>query len=233
MYDIPFVHLLYLLLPLCCVAYFYNKWVHNVKELVYATIRMLVQLMAIGYILTGLFNQRHWWMGMIVLSCMLAIATFIVLRNTNDRSWSHYWRILGATAIAALINLWLIVAVVLNIRAQYEPRILIPLAGLAFHTIMNVLSLAIERFESDYDRHRNFSSARQHAVKVALIPQINALFAVGLVSLPGMMTGQILSGIDPLIAVRYQIVIMLLGVTGGGGSVVIYFLLLEKMQRYR
>lgn len=230
MYDIPFFHLLYLLLPLSCVVYFYSKWVHNAKELAYATVRMLVQLVAIGYILTGLFQQRHWWVGMLVLGFMLAISTYITLRNTSNKSRQHYGIIFCATAVAALVNLWLIVVVVLRTPPQYEPRVLIPLAGMAFHTIMNVMSLAIERFETDYANHQHFARARQHAVKAALIPQINALFAVGLVSLPGMMTGQILSGIDPLIAVRYQIVIMLLGVTGGGGSVVLYFLLLEKIK---
>lgn len=229
MYDISLVRLLYLLFPLFCVAYFYNKWVDNSNELVYASVRMLVQLIAIGYVLTALFSQRHWWVGILVAVFMLVVSSFISLRNTSNKNWLHYLIVFTATAVAAIVNLWLILVLVLNIGGSYDPRVLIPLSGMAFHSIMNVLSLAIERFETEYDKNQSFGCARKYAFKAAMIPQINALFAVGLVSLPGMMTGQILSGIDPLIAVRYQIVIMMLGVSGGGGSVIIYFLLRDKI----
>jgi putative ABC transport system permease protein len=93
---------------------------------------------------------------------------------------------------------------------------------------MNVLSLAIERFDKELSRNESFESARKTSFKSALIPQINSLLAVGLVSLPGMMTGQILSGIDPLIAVRYQIMIMATILSSAGISLIIYFLLSKK-----
>lgn len=125
-----------------------------------------------------------------------------------------------STWISASLHLGLILFFVLDLTT-YEPRYAIPLAGMVFSNIMNVISLAIERFES---LDKAFEHARKEAMRVSLIPQINSLLAVGLVSLPGMMTGQILSGIDPLIAVRYQIVIMLLGISGGGMSVILYFL---------
>ena len=70
------------------------------------------------------------------------------------------------------------------------------------------MSLAAERFESETTRGIRYVEARNTAMDAALIPQINALLAVGLVSLPGMMTGQILSGVEPLVAVKYQIVVM-------------------------
>ena len=73
-----------------------------------------------------------------------------------------------------------------------------------------------------------FEQAREIAFKACMIPQINSLLAVGLVSLPGMMTGQILSGVDPLIAVRYQIMIMTMILSSAGISAIIYFLLKKK-----
>ena len=93
---------------------------------------------------------------------------------------------------------------------------------------MNVISLAIERFEKELIRNESFENARKIAFKSALIPQINSLLAVGLVSLPGMMTGQILSGVDPLIAVRYQIMIMSTILSSAGISLIIYFYLSKK-----
>lgn len=95
---------------------------------------------------------------------------------------------------------------------------------------MNVLSIGIERFEKEFAREGEFESARSIAFKAALIPQINSFLAVGLVSLPGMMTGQILSGIDPLIAVRYQIMIMAIILSTAGITNIIYFTLKQRFQ---
>lgn len=233
MYDIPLIHFLYMLLPLSWVVFYYGKWVGNGREMIHALVRMLVQLIAIGYVLVLIFQYERAWLGALILMFMLIVSTFITLRNTIYKSCQHYFIILIATTLSALFHLFLIVYVILDIHKIYEPRFLIPLAGMVFSTIMNVLSLAIERFEADYQTHKHLANARQHAFKAAMIPQINALFAVGLVSLPGMMTGQILSGIDPLIAVRYQILIMLLGISGGGGSVVLYFLIMDKWRRQK
>lgn len=230
MYDIPLSNLLYLIAPLLFVAYFYGKWVQNTTVLLYAAVRMAAQLIAVGYVLTALFSQRHWWLGVLVLGFMLVIASFITLRNTTNKTPAHYLLILSTTAIVGLLNLVLVVAVVLNTGTAYKPQVLIPLAGMVFYTIMNTLSLAIERFEGEYRKQQDFVHARQSAFKAAMIPPLNALLAVGLVSLPGMMTGQILSGVAPLIAVRYQMVIMVLSVSGGGGSVVVYFLLREHLK---
>jgi len=96
-----------------------------------------------------------------------------------------------------------------------------------FANAMNTVSIAAERFESEFTQNNNYIKARAISYKAAFIPTINALFAVGLVSLPGMMTGQILSSIDPLIAVHYQIMVMLMILGSSGISVAIYLYLLK------
>ena len=85
-----------------------------------------------------------------------------------------------------------------------------------------------KRFDKEISRNKTFEIARNSAFKSSLIPQINSLLAVGLVSLPGMMTGQILSGVDPLIAVRYQIMVMSTILSSAGISMIIYFILKER-----
>ncbi len=92
---------------------------------------------------------------------------------------------------------------------------------------MNTVSLAAERFESELGRSVEYLQARAKAMDAALIPQINALLAVGLVSLPGMMTGQILSGVEPMIAVRYQIVVMCM-IFGSAGIAAALYLALQR-----
>ena len=88
------------------------------------------------------------------------------------------------------------------------PRYMIPLAGMVFASSMNGISLAAERLRAELERNIKYKKAKVIALKAALIPITNSLLAVGLVSLPGMMTGQILSGVSPHIAVRYQIMVM-------------------------
>jgi putative ABC transport system permease protein len=91
-----------------------------------------------------------------------------------------------------------------------------------FASAMNTVSLAAERLEAEIGRGVARKEARRLAYSAALIPLLNILFAVGLVSLPGMMTGQILSGISPLIAVRYQIMVMCMLTGASGISAAIY-----------
>ncbi|RXJ68596.1 hypothetical protein CRV08_07145 [Halarcobacter ebronensis] len=227
MQNISFYNLCLTLLPLIVVWYYYKKWTNNSTEIIVATLRMLVQLIAIGYVLIFIFENKNIYLGLFIITFMIIVSSFIALRNTNDKSKKHYLQIFIAILGAGLINLFIII-LVLKLEYTYEPRYIIPLSGMIFANTMNALSLAIERFEKESLREDSFEKAREIAFKACLIPQINALLAVGLVSLPGMMTGQILSGVDPLIAVRYQIMIMTMVLSSAGLSTIIYFLIKRK-----
>jgi len=98
---------------------------------------------------------------------------------------------------------------------------------MVFANAMNSVALAVERLESEIERNVEYAEARVIALRAAMIPVINSLFAVGLVSLPGMMTGQILSGVSPLIAARYQIMVMCM-VFGSAGITTVLFLIMAK-----
>lgn len=229
MQNISLANLAFMLIPLCFVWYFYAKWTNKTYEIPYATLRMLVQLVLIGYVLVLVFENKNIFLGMIILSFMLIASCAIMFRNTKDKSLKNFALMLFVTCFSASIHLFLMIHIVLDISYFYEPRYVIPIAGMIFSNIMNVISLAIERFEEEV-LNNSFEIARNTAFKASLIPQINSLLAVGIVALPGMMTGQILSGIDPLIAVRYQIMIAILGVSGGGVGVILYFLIKKKFQ---
>ena len=113
-------------------------------------------------------------------------------------------------------------------QTWFEPSLVIPIAGMIFANSMNTVSLAAERFESEFKQEKDYIKARRIALDASLIPQINSLFAVGLVALPGMMTGQILSGVDPIIAVRYQIMVMWMTFESGGLASVLYLTLRRR-----
>jgi putative ABC transport system permease protein len=118
--------------------------------------------------------------------------------------------------------------IILELPRWYEPRFVIPLAGMVFANSMNTISLAGERFHVERQRGEDYLSARNTAIEAAMIPQINALLAVGLVSLPGMMTGQILSGIEPLTAARYQIMVMCMIFSTAGLAAIVYMALRKR-----
>lgn len=181
----------------------------------YATARMLIQLLVIGYVLTYIFNADQPYIVLAVLLVMMAVASWIALRPLGRRTPSRYAIAFAAVAVSGLLTLVLVTQGVLSLDPWYDPRYSIPLSGMIFSAAMNAVSLAAERYDAELATGTAPAQALPTALNAALIPQVNTLFAVGLVALPGMMTGQILAGVEPLIAVRYQIVVMcmLFGVT--------------------
>jgi putative ABC transport system permease protein len=139
--------------------------------------------------------------------------------------------VLIAIIVGGATTLYIVIAAVLRPDPWYDPKVLIPLAGMIFSNAMNAVSIAAERYEGEAGRGQPHTQARSTAYKAAFIPTLNMLYAVGLVSLPGMMTGQILSGVDPLIAVRYQMMVMLMVLGSGGIAVAVYLGLVRNCAR--
>jgi putative ABC transport system permease protein len=206
--DIPTLNLALALAPLSLVLWVLWRWRLPLGNPLYSHARMLIQLLLIGYVLTFLFTADSPPLILAVLGVMLTAAAWIALQPLQSRDRQRFGRALLAIGAVGLAQLALVTQVVLAVEPWYAPRFVIPLAGMIFSNAMNAVSLAAERFEAELRDGKPADGARRTALNAALIPQINTLLAVGLVALPGMMTGQILSGIEPLIAARYQIVIM-------------------------
>lgn len=218
---ITIINLLFMLIPICIVAYVYFSWTKNIKEIALATFRMITQLLIIGYCLTFIFHNNNFIFGFLIIIFMIGISSFIALRNIEKRDLGVYSEIFVAIAIGGSFNLILVLYFVLDLHPLYQPRFVIPLAGMIYANSMNSISLVAERFQNEIKNH-NYITARAKSFKASLIPQINSFLAVGLVSLPGMMTGQILSGVNPIIAVRYQIVVMAMVLGSAGISSIVY-----------
>jgi putative ABC transport system permease protein len=193
-----------------------------------AIARMLLQLMLIGYLLNWIFAAESSWVVLGILSVMLLVASWIALRPLQEWHWQDFGRVLVALVCAGCLTLLLITVWVLEVDPWYSPREVIPLAGMIFASSMNTVSLAAERFAAELQRDTPATEARRLAYQAALIPLLNSLLAVGIVSLPGMMTGQILSGISPLIAARYQIVVMCMLTGAAGMAAAIYLTLAAR-----
>jgi putative ABC transport system permease protein len=214
--------------PLFFVYYIYQKWSDDKITIPYALSRMFLQLILIGYVLTYIFETKNFFIIIFVLTFMLIVASVISLRPVAKKDAKLYFISFISIFIGGVITLVFVIGGVLNLELWYEPRFVIPLAGMIFANSMNSVSISAERFYVEYERSFHYENSRNTAYKAALIPTLNSLFAVGLVSIPGMMTGQILSGVSPIIAVKYQIMVMCMILVSSGISTAIYLKLLQK-----
>lgn len=198
------------------------RWTQDGRHAVYALSRMLGQLLLVGYILAFIFTADHPGIIILVLGVMLVAAGWIALRSVQHKGPELFGKALLAIFIGVVPTLVLVTQVILQITPWFYPQYLIPLAGMLFASSMNTVSLAAERFEAEFRQAPSYLQARDTAFAKSLIPLTNTLLAVGLVSLPGMMTGQILAGVSPLVAAKYQIVIMALLFGASGISAALY-----------
>ena len=223
MTDIPYSALALSLLPIAGVAWIATKWAGKGMETAYATTRMLIQLLAVGFVLVFLFKSPNPLVGAGVVILMITVSGYIGIRTVREKRRAAFWKATLSIGLGGGVVLLFVLFGVLQVSDPwYQPRVLIPIAGMIFSNSMTAVTLAADRFERERSTGMEFTEARSAAWNTALIPQINALLAVGLVALPGMMTGQILSGVDPMVAVRYQIVVMAMVLQSAGFSVALF-----------
>ena len=227
---IPLSNLSLSLLPALVALAILQRWSAGAGAALYGVGRMVAQLALVGYVLTFIFGTGHPAVVLGTLTVMLTAAGWISLRPVARRRKAVYPQALAAIFAGGVSTLTLITQGVLTADPWHDPTVLIPLGGMVFASSMNAVSLSAERLDAELSRGASYRDARPIAMRSALIPQVNTLFAVGLVSLPGMMTGQILSGISPLIAVRYQIMVMCM-LFGAAGMSAACFLAMQRPRR--
>ena len=225
--TIPFLNLAIAFIPVLVIVGIFYKWSLNAAGAVYAVARMLVQLLLIGYFLAFIFTSDNAPIVVVILIVMVLASSWIALGTVKTQRLKLYKNALLSIAVGGGAILLLVTQGVLYLRPWYLPQYIIPLAGMIFANSMNSVSLAAERLNAEMQRDVPYIQARQIAFRASLIPILNSLLAVGIVSLPGMMTGQILSGVSPLIACRYQIMVMCM-IFGSAGISSACFLTLAK-----
>ena len=207
------------------------------KRLAVAALRTMVQLLAVGYVLRFVFTGER----ALVVAAMAAIMVTAAGHAAVQRS-SRTFAGIHAVAFLALVlsagaTIWLVTGVVLGAEPWWTPRLMIPLLGMILGNGLTGISLCLDTLLERLDERRaaveadlangatRWEAAREplkDAVRKGMIPILNAMTVAGLVSLPGMMTGQILAGAEPMQAVRYQIVVMFMiaAATSLGGILV-------------
>lgn len=219
LFDLVLVYALILL----AVALIRFNGAGEERDLVIASLRMIVQLLLVGYTLHLVFALESAAPVFLVLLVMGGLAVHTVAGRVKVRMPNLY-RVVGSAMLVGCGGTTLFFCyMVIGLEPWYDPRYLIPLAGMIIGNSMTGASLAAERLADEIKSRRDEietalclgATARQacgdalkNAFNAALIPTVNAMAAMGIVFLPGMMTGQILSGTEPMIAVKYQIAIM-------------------------
>ena len=202
-------------------------------QLLVAASRTIVQLLLIGLILKSIFSYVHLgWISLLAIVMLLLAGREVMARQKYRlRGWWGFGLGTLSMFISSFSITLIALNVIINVDPWYAPQYAIPLLGMMLGNTMNGISLGQDRLNQSAWQQRAIIEARlmlgwtwsraiadirQDSIRTGLMPIINAMAAAGIVSLPGMMTGQILAGTAPMGAVKYQILIMFL-ITAGTG----------------
>lgn len=203
-----------------------------------AAIRTTIQLLLIGLVLKALFENIHLgWMTLMATIMLLVAGREVMARQKRPFAgrWGYGLGTLSMFVSSFVLTLFAL-TVIIGTDPWYQPQYAIPLLGMMLGNTMNGVSLAMDRLTETTYQLRMVIEARlamgQHwreaigniardSTRVGMLPMINAMAAAGIISLPGMMTGQILAGSPPLEAVKYQILIMFMITAGSGFATVL------------
>ncbi|MDA0708647.1 MAG: iron export ABC transporter permease subunit FetB [bacterium] len=207
------------------------------KDLLWGTIRTFAQLFMMGYILTYIFQISNVILVLLLFTFMIFWAAHAIHGRVKEERISFFLPTFASMVISYMLVTFIVTAVILQVKPWYTPQYFIPLGGMIIGNAMNAVTIALDRLFSDLRKLRpeielafclgaTYQEATQpilrSVIRAGMIPSINALMTVGLVSLPGMMTGQLLAGSEPMTAIKYQIVVMLMIVASTAlGSVLV------------
>jgi len=208
------------------------------RDLAVGTLRTFAQLFLMGYVLTLVFSVNLSWVTLLLFGVMVAAAAHIIRGRVKERMVRFAWPVFFSMLISYFCVSMMVTGLIVGAEPWWKPQYFIPISGMIVGNSMNALALSLERMFSGLRTGRDLVEMRlslgadyreasedivRDAIKAGMIPAINSMMGVGLVFIPGMMTGQILAGVDPSVAIRYQIVVMLMLVasTGLGTMIVV------------
>lgn len=193
------------------------------RDLVVGSLRAVVQLYLVGLILAVVFQAAQWYWVLLILAVMTAVAAQAVTSRLA-KPLPHARGIAAlALTVSTAVTLAYVIGVIVRVRPWYKPQYIIPIAGMILGSAMTGAALAADRLQGDLGVRADEVEARlalgfsgreavqpmaRTALRAAMIPTVNGMMTIGIVQLPGMMTGQILAGSSPLLAIKYQLVVV-------------------------
>lgn len=200
------------------------KKLSNQNLIILASLRMTIQLIITGYLLKYILKSDSPWITLLILTIMEAFAIFNVYKRSNVKSIKLKNLIAICFIGSSLVSIFYYIIIVVAVKPWYDPRYFITICGMLIGNTMTGMSLAINSYKNSFKDQRDLiesalmlgakpkdavSKISSDAFNSAILPTLNSMLGMGIVLLPGMMTGQILSGTDPINAIFYQITIMI------------------------
>ena len=218
--DLTIGYLL-IIIPIAIFSYFQTGMI---KSTLIAIGRMTIQLILVGLYLQIIFDINSIWINIAWVLVMIVIASFTVIKRSNINRKLFQLPILASMLISVLLIDLYILGVVIKLDFLFDARYFIPITGMLIGNCLSNNIVALNSFYKNLNREQiqyRFAIANgatkgealrgfiADALKKSLNPTIATTAVVGLISLPGMMTGQILGGSNPAVAIKYQIMIMI------------------------
>lgn len=195
------------------------------KNIIVSSARAFIQLLAMGFLLLYIFRYQTWWLVCLIIVAMSVAATQIVIGRVKGVVKGLWLDAFLSIFVSSLVISFIVVEGIIHADPWYSARILIPITGMILGNTLSATAVAIERLFADLDsrtidiqtmvalgatpREAAFPSIKA-AVAAGMTPPLATLSAAGIVQIPGMMSGQILAGSDPVLAAKYQIVVLLM-----------------------
>ncbi len=213
------------------------------RDLTIGTMRTFGQLLLMGYVLKFVFQAQLSWLTLGLYVVMITAAVQIIKGRVGEKSVPYLLPMYLSMMISYFLVGYVVTGVIITASPWWQPQYFLPLGGMIIGNSMNALALALERLFADLRGRRDLVEMKlslgadyreasedmvRGAIKAGMIPSINSLMGVGIVFIPGMMTGQIVAGADPVAAVRYQIVVMLMLVASTTISTLMVVLLTRR-----
>lgn len=213
------------------------------RDITVGTVRTFAQLFLMGYALTFIFQLENLWFTLGIFVIMAVSAFFIVRGRVKEKQVSYILPTFLTMFISYFVTSLFVSGLIIGVTPWWEPRYFLPISGMVIGNSMSALAISLERLFGEMRQQRGLIETRlclganykeassemfKNAITAGMIPSINAMMGVGLVFIPGMMSGQILAGADPLQAIRYQIVIMLMLVGSTATTSFIAILIVRK-----
>lgn len=232
-----------LVLTLAGISYLFRLEIH--KTLLVAALRTTIQLLMIGLVLKAVFASADFYLvfGIWLIMLVAAAREVISRQRVGIKGWAGYQIGISSMFVSSFSVMVLILVTVIKVEPWYNPRYAIPMLGMLLGNTMNGIALGMNNFSSQLWEKRFVIEQRlslgqtsvqavldiwKESTRTGMIPIINAMAAAGLVSLPGMMTGQILAGNSAMDAVKYQILIMFMISAGTGFGVMLSLWLIQR-----
>lgn len=216
---------LVLTMVLIVVALSVSRWQQLGLEgqLFISAARALLQLIAVGYGLELVFTLKTVWGVLLVLLVMMLMATVLTRNRISQKLSGLLWVAGGSLLLTTGLTLCYVMLLIVQPSVWYDPQYWIPMAGIIIGNAVNGATVAGERLVNALENNRGeiethlclgatpwgaIALYRRRAIRAGIIPNLNQMALVGVVTLPGILTGQLLGGVDPLSAVSYQLLIL-------------------------